>query len=137
MNISPAGVAAIRAREGARLHAYLDTKGIPTIGVGHTGPEVHMGLVWTTAQVDAALQRDLAWAVAAVNADVHVPLTQNQFDALVSLVFNIGAHAFYGSSVRRQLNMHEYTNAAQDFMMWDRPAMLITRRAGEMRQFLG
>ncbi len=137
MQISANGIAAIRQREGCRLNAYLDTKGVPTIGVGHTGPEVRMGLTWTQAQVDMALLHDLGWAIAAVNDNVKAPLNQNQFDALVSLVFNIGAHAFSGSSVLRQLNMGNYHAAAQDFMMWIIPRELTSRRVSEMRQFLG
>jgi lysozyme len=121
MKISAAGIAAIKQREGSRTTAYPDTRGIWTIGVGHTGPEVHRGLVWTQEQVDAALEKDLGWAEAAINEGVTAPLTQNQFDALVSLTYNIGAGGFRGSSVRKQLNLRNYRAAAQDFLMWDKP----------------
>jgi lysozyme len=137
LKISAAGIAAISQREGVRTRAYQDVRGIWTIGVGHTGPEVHAGLVWTMAQVDAALAKDLGWAEAAVNEDITHPLTQNQFDALVSLTYNIGAAGFAGSSVRRQLNLGNVQVAADDFLMWEKPAVLRARREGERRQFLG
>lgn len=136
MKISAAGIEAIKQREGSRNKAYADSRGIPTIGVGHTGPEVHLGLIWTDAQVDSALTYDLTWAIEAVNDSVKVPLTQNQFDACVSLTFNIGSAGFKGSSVLRQINLRKYGSAALDFMMWDKPAVLVGRRKGEQDQFL-
>ena len=135
MKISPAGVDAIRQREGFRTTAYQDTRGIWTIGVGHTGPEVHQGLVWTTAQVDAALAADLARFEACVNRAVHVPVTQNQFDAMVSLAYNIGESGFASSSVARVLN-RAVTDAAEAFMLWSNPPELKARRESERRQFL-
>ena len=136
MKISAAGIKAIEQREGTRLKAYPDDRGIPTIGTGHTGPEVHLGLVWTQEQSDAALAKDLAWAEAAVNDSVKVQITQNEFDALVSLAYNIGAAGIKGSSVVRQLNAGNVQIAADDFMMWDKPAELVSRRISEQKQFL-
>jgi len=136
MNISATGVAAIRQREGYRLQAYRDVKGIPTVGVGHTGPEVRVGMWWTIAQVDATLANDLSRFVAAVN-DVGVELTQNEFDACVSLAFNIGVGGFEGSSVVKQLKAGNKQAAADDFLMWEKPPSLRARREGERRQFLG
>lgn len=136
MKISAAGIKAIEQREGERLKEYPDTKGIKTIGVGHTGPDVYVGEVWTQAKADATLNLDLSWAEAAVNEAVKVGLTQNEFDALVSVTFNIGAGGFKGSSIVKQLNVSNFSEAARDFMMWDRPAVLVKRREGEMAQFL-
>ncbi len=136
LKISPAGLTAIKQREGVELRAYQDTRGIWTIGVGHTGREVHRGLRWTEEQVNTALEHDIGWAEAAVNSDVHTPLTQNEFDALVSLTYNIGAGGFAGSSVRKQLNAGNKQAAADDFLMWERPAVLVKRREGERAQFL-
>src|SRR3954470_21223860 len=104
MKTSPAGVAAIMQREGLRLVAYKDTVGTPTVGVGHTGrtspPKVAMGQRITKAQALAYLAADLAPVEAAVNGAVRkaktVLVTQNMFDAMVSLAFNIGAHGFVG-----------------------------------------
>lgn len=140
--LSPAGAAAIRAYESCRLTAYLDTGGVPTIGWGHIGPEVHLGLTWTQAQADAAFLRDTGWAQAAVRCDVAVPLTQGQFDALVSLVFNIGAGAFARSTLLRLLNQGNYRAAADEFPKWNRDngqvvEGLSNRRAKERAMFLG
>jgi len=136
MNISADGVAAISTREGFKLQAYRDVKGIWTIGVGHTGPEVHRGLVWTIEVVEITLANDLERFVAAVN-NVGCSLTQNEFDACVSLAFNIGVGGFEGSSVVKQLKAGNKQAAADDFLMWEKPPSLRARREGERRQFLG
>src|SRR5881397_2781928 len=108
MQTSPAGRAAITRREGNKLTAYADSVGVWTIGVGHTSvagpPKVTKGMTITAAQSDEILARDLSGVEASVDAMVKVPLNQNEFDALVSLVFNIGAGAFKGSSVLKNLN---------------------------------
>ena len=137
MNISPEGVAKIKQREGFKLRAYQDTRGIWTIGYGHTGPDVKRGVIWTEPHIDAVLMLDLQKFEDAVNMAVKNVLTQNQFDACVSLAFNIGAQGFTGSSVVRQINVGNMQAAADDFLMWERPPELVTRRQGERSQFLG
>jgi len=140
MKISSAGLDALMQREGVRLHAYPDVRGIPTIGVGHTSmggpPHVSWGMTITMDQAKMILMSDLAPVEAAINACVHVGLSQNQFDALCSLVFNIGIPGFRGSTILRQLNSTNYAFAAQDFLMWDEPPSLIGRRRAERVQFL-
>lgn len=135
MKISKNGLNYLIQREGSKTFAYKDVKGIWTIGVGHTGPEVVEGLVWTTAKIDAVLLTDITWAEAAVNA-VDCPLSENQFDALVSFVFNIGASAFYNSTMRRLLNKGEYELAAKQFDRWVIPKKITARRMSEKAQFL-
>lgn len=135
MKLSPAGLQALSLREGRRLNAYLDSRGIPTIGVGHTGPEVRMGLIWSNTQVDEALAADVGWAEDEVNRMVTVPMTQNQFDALVSFVFNIGKSGFDHSSALRDFN-YAVTKAANDLLMWETPPILKARRESERQQFL-
>lgn len=135
MKTSPAGLKALERREGKRNRAYLDTKGIPTIGVGHTGPEVYMGLVWTDQQVADAFADDIQWAEDAVNKYVTVPLKQNQFDALVSFTFNVGETAFRRSTLVRVLNTGDYEEAAVCFDMWHKPKEIIGRRDSEREQF--
>jgi lysozyme len=93
MKMSDQGLALLIEREAKRNEAYLDSVGVPTIGVGHTGPEVHLGLVWTDQQVRTAFAHDLERFERAVNAAVTVPLEQFQFDALVSFSFNCGERA--------------------------------------------
>lgn len=140
LKMSQAGLLALTQREGVRLHAYPDTRGIPTIGVGHTSmggpPHVYFGLTITMDQALQILAADLAPVEASVNASVTAPISQNAFDALVSMVFNIGIGGFRGSSVLRQLNQKHYSEAADDFLMWDHPPELIGRRRAERAQFL-
>lgn len=119
MNVGAAGLALIKGFEQCRLIAYQDQHGVWTIGWGHTGPEVHEGLQWTQAQADGALEADLQAAVSAVNRSVRVAVNQNQFDALVSFVFNVGAEAFAGSTLLRLLNGGYPNLAASQFPYWD------------------
>ena len=140
MKTSPAGVRAIMQREGVRMHAYLDIRGIVTVGVGHTAfagpPTPYLGLTITEDEALAILARDLAPVEGALNAAIKVPASQNQFDACASLAFNIGTAGFQGSSVLRQLNAGNIAAAADDFLMWDIPAALLARRQSERAQFL-
>ena len=134
MKTSLAGLKQLEDREGKRNKAYPDSKGVVTIGVGHTGPHVYMGLAWTDQQIDDAFAADLVWAEKAVNK-VKVPLTQNQFDALVSFVFNIGDTAFLRSTLLRMLNKGDYEGAIKQFDRWHIPPEIIGRRNSEKEQF--
>lgn len=140
MKMSPAGRAKLIAREGAKLHAYKDTVGVWTIGVGHTSaagePHVTPGLTITKAECDAIFARDLVQYERAVDKAVKVSVTQGEFDAMVSLCFNIGIGGFSKSSVVRLLNRGDRAGAAAAFMMWDKPAEIIGRRRGEQKQFM-
>lgn len=136
MNLSEKGAKLLVEREGFKSTAYKDTKGIWTIGVGHTGPEVKPGLVWTKDQVMSAFKKDVGWAEAAVN-DIAGPINQDKFDALVSFVFNIGASAFDKSTMKKMLDEGDYFNAAKQFDRWNKPAEIISRRNGERDQFKG
>ena len=102
---------------------YLDPVGRPTVGVGHLvkpneGELYPVGKRITKAESQDLLSKDLARFEMAVSSLVKVPLTQNQFDALVSLAFNIGTTAFQNSSVLRRLNEKKYEAAADAFLMW-------------------
>lgn len=145
MKTSPAGRAAIMQREGVRLTAYRDSVGILTIGCGHTSaagpPKVAAGLTITRAQCDEILSRDLGQFEAAVARAVKVPLNQAEFDALVSLAFNIGGGAFARSTVVRKLNAGDRAGAANAFLAWNKAAGrvlsgLTARRSAERAQFL-
>ncbi len=149
MQTSAAGRAAIKQREGVVLTAYLDSVGIWTIGVGHTSaagaPKVSSGMKITAAEADEILSRDLAVFEAAVSSAVRVNLTQNEFDALVSLAFNIGAGAFKKSTLIKKLNAGDRMGAADQFLVWNKGTVngkkvaikgLTTRRTAERKQFL-
>ena len=143
MQISVAGIRAITGYEGQRLTAYPDpgTGGAPwTIGVGHTGG-VKPGDTITAEQSDALLRADLGDAEAAVNRFVTVPLSQGQFDALVSFAFNLGAGALARSSLLLTLNRGDYVGAADQLLRWTMAAGrvlpgLVHRRASERIMFL-
>ncbi len=135
MRLSSDGANKLIVREGKRNKAYKDTKGIWTIGVGHTGPEVHEGLVWFDSDIVQAFTKDVKWAEDAVNA-VKQPLNQNMFDALVSFVFNVGANAFAKSTMKRFLDVGDYKAASLEFDQWHLPPEVIGRRDSEKAQFL-
>jgi lysozyme len=133
-----------KSGEGVRLSAYPDpgTGASPwTIGYGHTGPEVHAGLVWTQAQADAALLADMAKAEAAVRAMVLIPLTQEEFIALCDFVFNVGSGHFATSTLRAKLNAGDLDGAIAEFGKWNMAgghvmAGLTKRRDAEIAEFL-
>lgn len=116
MNLSANGLQFIADQEGCRLEAYLDGGGVPTIGYGHT-VGVKMGDTCTQDQANRWLYEDVEDAETAVNFVV-TPLTQNQFDALVDFVFNVGAHAFKRSTMLYHLNRGAYSDAANEFRRW-------------------
>lgn len=119
MKISDHGIQFIKDREGKRLTAYRDQKGVPTIGYGHTHG-VKMGDVITDNQATLFLLQDLQDAENAINSHVNVTLTQNQFDALTSFVFNIGEPHFFTSTLLKVLNQKQYLTAANEFLKWDK-----------------
>lgn len=140
MTYSKSGEQLTEQFEQCRLTAYQDSKGVWTIGWGHTGPDVYEGLVWTQEQADAALLRDVQSAVSCVNCHVNVPLTQHEFDALVDFTFNVGCGAFAGSTLLKLLNAGDYHGAAGQFERWDKCggkvlAGLLRRRIAEENEF--
>ena len=137
MTISEQGLQLLIDREGSRNQAYLDTVGVWTIGVGHTGPEVRPGLAWTDDQVKAVLVLDLDRFEQAVNDGVTVELAQHQFDALVSFSFNVGVAAFHNSTLLSELNKGNVAGAIAQFDVWNKPVGIVSRRSGEREQFKG
>jgi lysozyme len=140
MNTSQAGIDAIKDYEGVRLKAYDDGVGVWTIGVGHT-KGVRRGDEITMDQVDEFLRDDLAEAEKTVSTRVIAPLTQGQFDALVSFVFNVGSGAFMASTLLKKLNARDYDGAADEFLRWNKAggrvlAGLTKRRISERMMFL-
>lgn len=136
MQAGPDALALIKGEEGCRLTAYQDSRGIWTIGWGHTGPEVVAGLVWTQAQADAQLAADVAArAVGPLNASLARPIPQGCFDALVSWTYNVGGGAEASSTVVRLLNAGDFKGAHQHLADWKRagadPDRLLPRRMHE------
>lgn len=145
MHVSPSGVDLICNFEGLRLKAYDDGVGVWTIGFGTTkypnGIRVRKGDTCTLDQAKAYMQNDLKSFEQTVNNTVKVPLNQNQFDALVSLAYNIGSTAFKNSTLVKRLNEGNYNAAANQFNVWvnaggKRMQGLVNRRAAERTLFL-
>jgi lysozyme len=139
MQVTTRGIELIKKQEALRLKAYPDTGGVWTIGYGHT-KGVKRGDVCTAEQAEQWLIEDTASAVKDVNRLVQVVLTQNQFDALVSFVFNVGGSAFSSSTMLIRLNAGDYLGTAKQFSRWiydDGKVQggLITRRAREAALF--
>jgi lysozyme len=105
--INAAGLALVCAHEGLRLEAYQDTSGVWTIGYGHTGG-VKPGDSISPDRAAQLLEADLAQAERVIDTLVRIPLTDNQFSALVSFVFNEGEGAFARSTLLRKLNEGGY-----------------------------
>lgn len=140
VELSPRGLDLIRQFEGYRSEPYDDGGGVMTIGYGHTGEGVAEGSV-DEARALELLAMDTAIAQAAVNEAVQVPLTQNQFDALTSFVFNVGPEAFRRSTLLRLLNAGQTEAAAREFSRWvhdngRRVEGLARRRGREAELFL-
>lgn len=145
MRISAEGLNLIKRHESLVLKAYKDPVGVWTIGYGHTtaagSPVVTSGLQITEKEADSILAQDVRMFETAVKKLVKVPLTQMQFDALVSFSFNLGEGALARSTLLRKLNAGDFTGAADEFPRWVHgqgkvlPG-LVTRRAEERALFL-
>ena len=105
--------------EGLRLEPYADAVGVPTIGFGHTGSDVSLGMDPITQEVaDQLLQADLQRFEDGVNGFVSDETSQQQFDALVSFSYNLGLGALQGSTLLRYHLAGNYPAAAGEFGRW-------------------
>ena len=144
-DVSNAGLNFIAGYEGYSATTYNDVAGLATIGYGHL---IKSGESFGTLSRSAAtqlLRKDASFAVNAVNKYVKVSLNQNQFDALTSLTFNIGAGGFSESSVLRNVNSGNTLSIDKSFMMWNKAAIngvltpvqgLTNRRQAESNLFM-
>lgn len=144
MKTSPKGIALIKSAEGLRLKAYPDpgTGGLPwTIGYGSTSG-VTRNMVITEAQAEQMLAADLVRFERIVERAVRVPVSQGQFDALVSFTYNVGEGNFTKSTLLRKLNAGDAAGAAEQFSRWVHAGGkvlpgLVKRRADERALYLG
>jgi lysozyme len=141
---SPACRALVRQFEGCYLTAYKCPAGVWTLGSGHTRG-VKPGDRCSVQQADVWLTEDLAEAAEALRDLVRVPLTQGQFDALVSFIFNLGVHALAESTLLIMLNKGQAAKAAGQFQLWTHAHVngqsvvlpgLVKRRDAEAKLFL-
>lgn len=148
--ISDTGLDLIKRFEGLRLEAYLDPVGIPTIGYGTIqypgGKErVRIGDRITQAKAELFLRHDCERFENVINTNVFVPLTQNQFDALVSFTYNVGAEAFLDSTMLKLINKGYLDDASKQFARWVQGEVggkmqvlpgLVSRREAERKLFV-
>lgn len=121
MKTSDAGIEFITLHEGVVYVPYKDQAGLPTVGVGHLlKPGDPFNRPITRDEAQQLLRADLSEAEAAINRYVSVSLNQNQVDALVSLIFNIGAGAFQSSTLLNRLNAGDFKGAAEAFLSWNK-----------------
>lgn len=111
--------------EGYSLKVYEDPgskDGKPwTVGRGHTGAEVVLGDTWTPERVEEAWRRDVKLAEETVNFGIgNTPTTQDQFDAMADMAFNVGRTAFLNSTLLRKHRAGQYKQAAAEFLRWDK-----------------
>ena len=130
--------------EGNKLKRYKDSAGYWTIGVGHKLLPDETYTTITAQQSLNLLRKDVSIAEKAINNNVKVPLNQNQYDALVAFVFNVGVYAFEESTMLKKLNAYDYSGALAEFPRWNKETIdgvkvvnagLIKRRAHEQELF--
>lgn len=145
MRTSPAGIALIREFEGLRLRAYQDSVGVWTIGYGSTryadGTPVQEGDTISEPAAESLLRATLTKYEQGVLTTITAPLSQAQFDACVSLAYNVGVGAFAKSTLAKHLNAGRVADAANEFRKWNRAggrvlAGLTRRREVERALFL-
>jgi len=145
VQINQATVDLVKEFEGLRLTAYRDAVGVWTIGYGTTaaagvGIRPEAGMRITEDEAETYLRRGLEKFAAQIAPHIRVPVTDNQFGALVSLAYNVGAPAVIKSTLLRKLNAGDYIGASAEFARWNKAggkvlAGLTRRRAAERKLF--
>lgn len=119
MLVSGLGIATLTGHEGLKYVGYLDSVGVPTVCYGHTRT-AKVGVTFSAEQCEKLLQEDLAEFSATVNKYITVPLSQPQFDSLVSFCYNVGSYACRTSTMFRLINDGDYLGGAAQFDRWYR-----------------
>lgn len=140
MRINEKGLALIKEFEGCRLTAYRCPAGVWTIGYGHT-QDVKSGMAITKIDAERFLRQDIRRFEEAVTSLVKVPVTSNQFSALVSFAFNVGVNSLRTSTLLKKLNKGDLNGAANEFLRWNKAGGkelpgLTRRREAERKLFL-
>ena len=138
-SLSYTGLPVTKRFENCKFVAYPDSGGVWTIGYGHTH-NVKQGDTCNQQQADRWLIQDMNLAESSVRISVSYPLTQDEYNALVDFVFNVGAGNFHTSTMLRLLNAGNITGAADEFEKWDKVhgvtfSGLLRRRIAEEKEF--
>ncbi len=136
---SKRGLALTESFEGCRLTAYQDSVGVWTIGYGHTRG-IKRGDTCTQEQAEQWLSEDVEFCENAINQDLTIAITQEEFDALVDFSFNLGIHALENSTLWKKLSAGDFKGAAAEFPKWDmaggeKVEGLLRRRLDEEEMF--
>ena len=139
MKLGERGTEILKYFEGCKLTAYQDSVGVWTIGYGHT-KGVYDGMTITQDQAEQMLLSELEEYEGYIENMVTVPLTQNQFDALVVWIYNLGPTNFKNSTLLKELNSGNYNAAGQEITRWNNAggkvlAGLVKRREAEAELF--
>ena len=139
--VSAAALVGIATHEGYRGEAYKDAVGVPTIGFGETAG-VKPGDRTTPERALVRLLSSTEKHADAIRQCIHVPLYQHEFDAYISLAYNIGTSAFCKSALVKKLNAKDYTGACEEIRRWNRAGGkvlpgLTKRRETEYRMCMG
>lgn len=133
---TPQGLALIKHFEGGSAVPYRCPGGMMTIGYGHViRPGETFPEPLSQEEAEILLRRDLSIAEHAVLRLIQVPLSDGQFDALVSFTFNLGAGSLQRSTLRRKINREDHAEAPPEFLKWCRaggrklPGLLRRRKA--------
>lgn len=141
MRTSERGIDLITSFEGFRSRPYLDAVNVPTIGFGHTQGVTLQTHPITLQAARHLLAKDLRIFERGVEEMVRVPLTQGQFDALVSFAYNVGLGALRSSTLLQRVNRRQWWRAWREFRRWDKAGGraqpgLTRRRKAEARMFI-
>ena len=139
MKLSDNGFNLLAELEGVVLHPYKDSAGIPTIGIGSTyyedGTKVTMKDKAITKERAIQLAKNVVKSFEArVNKSIVVPMTQNQFDAMVLLCYNIGESGFARSSVVKNFNAGNLQKAADSFLLWNKAGGVVSKGLTNRRE---
>lgn len=121
METSQKGISLIKRHEGLITHSYLCPAGVISIGYGHTGSDVKKGMIITEEEAENLLKKDLKKIEDKLNYSLqhdNITLNQNQFDACISFIFNLGFSAFIFSTLYKKLKQGDYAGASAEFPKW-------------------
>ena len=133
LTFTAVGLVTLALNESYTPVAQAPVKGdVATYGFGSTGPDVHNGDTITPPKALERVLKDVQKDQSALNACVHVPLAQNEYDAYIDLEYNIGQKAFCTSTLVRKLNEGDYSGACREILKWDqfkgKPLAGLTKR---------